>query len=99
MAAKTSPTSRRGRPRGLNLNTDAIDDLLAVRCVSKGEIAEVAGITTGHLADALYRQKGMSEARIRAIAMRLQCKPGTIAPELTRRFVAVRDGDATEEVA
>lgn len=85
--------AKQGRPRGLNLNPEAFEDLLADRCVSKGEIAEVGGITTGHLADALYRQKGVSEAAVRAMAGRLKCRPATIAPALTRLFVSVRDGD------
>lgn len=84
---------RRGRPRGLNLNVEAVEDLAAREVVSKGELAEAGGITTGHLADALYRQKGLSEAAVKGIAGRLKCRPATIAPELTRQFVSVRQGD------
>lgn len=91
--------AKRGRPRGLNVNPVAIDDLLAKECVSKGELAEAAGITTGHLADVLYRQKGLSEEKVRLMAGRLGCKPATIAPELSGQFRAIRDGDDLGEVA
>lgn len=86
-----------GRPRGLNVNVDAVDDLLLIRCVSKGELAAAAGITTGHLADMLYRQKGASPETIRKMAGRLGCKPSTLAPELSGRFVAVRTDEELGE--
>lgn len=94
----SAPTrARRGRPRGLNINVAAFDDLCARECVSKGEIADAAGITSGHLSDALYRQKGLSEEKVRLIAGRLRCSPATLAPELTKQFVSVRPGDELPE--
>lgn len=93
--------ARRGRPRGLTLNLDAFEDYRlrggADAPISKGEIAAVAGITTGHLSDALWHRKGLSEDKIRLIANRLGCSPATIAPELSGRFLALREGD--DEVA
>lgn len=90
--------AKRGRPRGLNVNPEAVEDLLLIRCVSKGELAEAAKISTGHLADMLYRQKGASPETIRKMAGRLGCKPGTLAPELSGQFAAVRAGDELEAV-
>lgn len=91
--------AKRGRPRGLHLNPEAFADLIEDRGVSKGEIAEVAGITTGHLADALYRQKGISPTAVKAMSVRLRCSPGTLAPELTKIFMAFRAGDDIDERA
>lgn len=85
--------AKRGRPRGLHLNVVAFVEALDRECVSKGEIAEIGGITTGHLADALYRQKGVSRPAVKAMAGRLRTKPETIAPELTQQFVAVLPDD------
>lgn len=81
---------KRGRPRGLTINPVAVEEALKRECVSKSELADEAKITTGHLADMLYRCKGASEPTIRLMAARLHVEPATIAPELTRRFVAVR---------
>ena len=86
--------TKRGRPRGVNVNPAAIEDMLAKVCMSKTELAETAGITPGHLSDMLRRQKGASEKLVREMATALRCSPETIAPELTQQFVAVRHGDA-----
>lgn len=85
--------AKRGRPRGLNINPAAVEDLLDKACISKSELCEIAGITPGHLADMLRRQKGASAAVVREMAVALRCRPETIAPELTAQFVAVRPGD------
>lgn len=90
--------AKRGRPRGLNLNPDAFLDLLDDRGVSKVEIAEVGGLKTGHLSDALLHQKGVSETAVNKMSKRLRCRPATIAPELNRKFVAVRVEDDLDEI-
>lgn len=90
--------AKRGRPRGLHLNTVAFHEALEREGVSKGEIAEVGGITTGHLADALYRQKGVSKVAVKAMAVRLRSKPETLAPELTEQFVAVLPDDDLDDL-
>lgn len=88
----------RGRPRGLTINAEAVEDLLLARCMSKTELWQAAGITSGHLADMLHRRtKGASPEIVRKMADALSCHPATIAPELTSRFVGVRPGD--EEAA
>ena len=74
--------TKRGRPRGLVLNVVAFEEARLRECLSKGEIAQVADMTTGHLADALYRRKGVAEPKVRAMAERLRCEPATIAPQL-----------------
>ena len=89
--------AKRGRPRGLNLNPAAVEDLLDKEGGSKQSLAEAGGITTGHLSDALYRQKGVTAGAVNGMAGFLKCHPATIAPELTRQFASVRPGD--DEVA
>ena len=84
---------KRGRPRGINVNPEAVEALRVVRSMSKAELCEAAGITQGHFIDMLRRGKGASPSTIRALAVALQVTPGAIAPELTGLFVAVRDGD------
>lgn len=90
--------AKQGRPRGLHLNTVAFLEALDRECVSKTEIAEVGGITKTHLSDALYRQKGISRPAVKAMAGRLQCKPETIAPELTQQFIALLPDDDRDEI-
>lgn len=85
--------AKRGRPRGLNINPVAVEDFLSVRCMSKKELCDLAGITPGHFADMLRRQKGVSPTVLRDMAMALRCSPETLAPELTNQFVSVRPGD------
>jgi hypothetical protein len=85
---------KRGRPRGLTINTEAVEDLLDARCMSKSELCRLAEVTPGHFADMLHRRtKGASPALVRRMAAILDCKPETIAPELTNRFMGVRPGD------
>lgn len=89
---------KRGRPRGLTINTEAVEALLAARCMSKSELCAAADVSAGHLADMLHRRtKGASPTLVRRMADALGCAPGAIAPELTARFVGVRPGD--EEAA
>lgn len=90
--------AKRGRPRGLHLNTVAFLEALDRECVSKAEIAEVGGIKATHLSDALYRQKGVSRAAVKAMAGRLRVKPETIAPELTQQFIAILPDDDRDDV-
>lgn len=85
--------AKRGRPRGLNVNPAAVEDLLDKACVSKATLAQAAGITPSHLSDVLHRQKGASVDMVRSMATALRCRPETIAPELTQQFLAVRPGD------
>lgn len=85
--------AKRGRPRGQNINRAAVEDLLRKAVLSKSELCEVVGITAGHFADMLHRDKGASEETIRAMAVALDCHPETIAPTLSSKFVYVRDGD------
>lgn len=84
---------KRGRPRGLNINPVALEDFRLKLPMEKAELCSIAGITQGHLADMLRRQKGASPTLIRALATALQCRPESLAPELTGQFIAVRDGD------
>lgn len=91
--------AKRGRPRGLNINTSAVEDILDRRPMSKQELAEAAGITPGHLADMLHRDKGARPEVIRAMALALEVSPATIAPSLTGKFVYVRADDEEPAVA
>lgn len=84
----------RGRPRGLNINPHAVEDLLARACLTKAELAAAAGCSAGHLADMLHRGKGASPTVVRAMATALGCSAETIAPTLLPLFVSVRPGDA-----
>jgi hypothetical protein len=79
---------QRGRPRGLNLNPVAVEDLCEARSVTKAELAAAGGISAGHLADALYRQKGVSPTAVRGMAGLLGVHPPHLAPELTGKFLA-----------
>lgn len=85
--------AKRGRPRGLNVNAAAILDGLDARCMSKQELAAAAGITPGHLADMLHRDKGARPEVVRAMATALRMSPETIAPTLSSKFVYVRADD------
>lgn len=85
-----------GRPRGLNINPAAIEDLLLKACISKQELCEAADITPGHLADMLRRDKGAAPATVRAMALALGVRPETIAPALFPQFVYVRPQDVAE---
>jgi transcriptional regulator with XRE-family HTH domain len=85
--------AKRGRPRGQNINRTAVEDLLRKATLSKSELCEAVGITPGHFADMLHRDKGASESTIRAMATALDCMPETIAPTLSAKFVYVRDVD------
>lgn len=85
--------AKRGRPRGLNINPAAVSDMLARACLTKRELADAAGISPGHLADMLHRDKGASPTAVRAMATALGCSPETIAPTLLPSFVYVREGD------
>jgi transcriptional regulator with XRE-family HTH domain len=91
--------AKRGRPRGQNINRTAVEDLLRKATLSKSELCEAVGITPGHFADMLHRDKGASESTIRAMATVLDCSAETIAPTLTSKFVYVRDVDRPEKVA
>lgn len=91
--------AKRGRPRGLNVNPAAVEDLLDKAAVSKADLAAASGITPSHLSDVLHRQKGASVDLIRAMATALRCRPETIAPELTQQFLSVRPGDPWSEAA
>lgn len=93
--------AKRGRPRGLNINPEAVEAFRLRECLSKQELASAVGIGPGHLADMLSdRRKGASPATVRKMAEVLGCTPGAIAPEITGRFLAVRVGDdVTDEAA
>lgn len=91
--------AKRGRPRGLNLNPIAIEDLLIKAGISKGDLADAAEVSTGHLADMLYRRKGASLVVVHRMSDRLGCKPETIAPALLDQFVSVREGDPIPDEA
>lgn len=85
--------AKRGRPRGLTINPDAVEDQLDRLGMSKGTLCEGAGVSPGHLADMLHRAKGVSIELVNEMATVLRCRPGTIAPELSQRFYARRPGD------
>lgn len=85
--------AKQGRPRGHEVNPFAVEDLLRKRPGSKSELARHAGVTPSHLSDMLHSGKGTSEEVIRKMALFLDCRPETIAPSLTTRFIGVRPGD------
>jgi hypothetical protein len=85
--------AKRGRPRGVNINPAAVEDLLNKACMSKVELCAAAQIGTGHLADMLYRRKGTSPEVVRRMSAALRCNPETLAPALTSQFISVRLGD------
>ena len=90
--------AKQGRPRGVNINPPAVLDLLNRACLGKGALAAAAGISSGHLADLLYRRKGTNPDVVRRMADALGCSPETLAPQLTGQFISVRIGDDTGPV-
>jgi hypothetical protein len=82
-----------GRPRALNINPVAVTDTAQRLLIPLKTVAEAAGITESHLQAAIHQAKGLSLPAVQRLATVLQCKPETIAPTLTNRFVACRPGD------
>ena len=85
--------AKRGRPRGHEVNKFAVEDLLRKLPGSKSDLARAAQITPSHLSDMLHSGKGTSEEVIARMAVYLDCRPETLAPTLTTRFVGVRPSD------
>lgn len=100
------PSTKRGRPRALNLSPAAVHHLLAENRASgteprtKSALCDLAGISPSQLGDALGgRHRGLSEPAVRRLASALGCEPELIAPELTGRFVGLRPDDDPTELA
>lgn len=91
--------AKRGRPRGLNINPAALLWALDKACISKAELCEAAGITPGHLADMLRRQKGASPALVRRMSVATRAPEEAIAPELSGQFISVRPGDIRDKAS
>lgn len=85
--------AKRGRPRGLGVNPEAVEFQAEQVGISKVELAQAAGISSGHLSDILHRSTGVSLPTAHKLAAALRCPAGMICPELTTRFVAVKPGD------
>lgn len=85
--------AKRGRPRGVNINPAAIEDLLRHQAITKQELCDEVGITPTHLADMLRRHKGVRPEVVTEMARVLDVDPVTLAPALGERFVYVRPGD------
>jgi DNA-binding Xre family transcriptional regulator len=80
------------RPRGLRLNTSALNSLLAIRGLSRADAATAAAISPQMLSDmAGPKRAGASNKTAAALAAALGCEPGLLFPELV--------GFTTEEVA
>lgn len=90
--------ARQGRPRGVNINPAAIEDMLAKVAMSKTTLAEAAQVSPGHLSDMLYRRKGTNPDVVRRMADALRCSPETLAPELTGQFLGLRRGDTPADL-
>lgn len=67
--------------------------MLAVARMSKKQLCDHVGITPSHLSDALHSRKGIAQDKVDSMATVLRCRPGTLAPELTESFAAIRNGD------
>lgn len=85
--------AKRGRPRGLQLNTPAVEHRLLEVGMTKLALAQAAGMTSGHLADCLHSRKGVSITTAHKIAAALRCPVGAVCPEVTGYFYARREGD------
>lgn len=86
--------AKRGRPRGLQLNTPAIEHQLVTIGMTKLALASSADMTSGHLADCLHSRKGVSITTAHKLAAALRCPVGMICPEVTGYFTARREGEA-----
>jgi transcriptional regulator with XRE-family HTH domain len=78
------------RPKGFQLNTDAFEDLLVARGMTRSEIADQAEIALSSLSGLtrIGRQKGASLPVALRIASVMRVRPGTLFPELAGRVAA-----------
>jgi|GEM_PF-3757895 len=82
-------TPRRGRPRGLTINPDAVANELRRAARSQAWLAREARISPSHLAELLSGAKGATADVAGRIAAALDVGPAVLFPEL----VTFRMGD------
>lgn len=73
------------RPKGLRLNSAALDDLLAAKCMSLTEAATCSGVAVSTLSELRSGASGASPATIRKLAAGIGCRTETLFPSLLGR--------------
>jgi transcriptional regulator with XRE-family HTH domain len=72
------------RPKGYELNPEALQDLLELTGKSKSEVAELADFSLGALRDLEIGRRGASIQVVHRLAGAFRCRPGTLFPALTQ---------------
>lgn len=70
-----------GRPQGKSLNPRALRDLLRLQCMTQSQVAAKCGLSSSGLSQLVHGTSRASARTVQALALALECDPGTLFPE------------------
>jgi transcriptional regulator with XRE-family HTH domain len=87
-------TNKGGRPSGRLIHAEGFEALAAARKLLKKDIAALAEVSPGYLADLLAHRSGASDATAERIATALGCSVAALFPEAAGWIAPLPDRDA-----
>jgi transcriptional regulator with XRE-family HTH domain len=91
-------TNKGGRPAGRLIHAEGFEAIAAARKLLKKDVAALAEVSPGYLADLLAHRCGASDATAERIATALGCTVAALFPEAAGWIAPLPDRDAKRTI-